>query len=57
MIRIKINAILESLPIPEGGEVRVELHVVEVVLALIASPPAAAGALPRSVEPVRVETR
>ena len=57
MIRIIVNVVLESLPIPEGGEVRVELYVVEVVLALVASPAAAAGAFPGSVEPVRVETR
>ena len=57
MIRIIVNVVLESLPIHEGGKVRVELHVIEVVLALIASPPAAAGALPRFVEPVRVEAR
>ena len=57
MIRIIVNVVLESLPILEGGKVRVELHVVEVVLPLVASPPAAAGALPRSVEPVWVEAR
>ena len=57
MIRIKVDVTFESLPIFERGEVCGELHVVEVVLALVASPPAAARALPGPTEPVRVEAR
>ena len=57
MIWIKVEIVFESLPVCQRGKVRGQVHVVEVVPALVASPPSAAGALPRLGEPVRVEAR
>ena len=57
MIGIKVEIVFESLPVRYRGKIRGQVHVVEVVPPLVASPAAATGALPRLGEPVRVEAR